>query len=93
MRLNTKCGLSGPPADFERKVTPHWIGQVLHRRLGLKTEKRHGNYVIAATEGPKLTRLLEKYGVAAEDRVAGDSGDLGDFAGGTDPAPVSENAG
>jgi hypothetical protein len=78
--------------DFERKVTPHWIGQVVRRRLGLKTEKRHGNYVIAATEGPKLVRLLEKYGVgAAEDHVAGDSGDFGDFAAGTELAPADIN--
>jgi hypothetical protein len=79
--------------DFERKVTPHWIGHVVRRRLGLKTEKRHGNYVIAATEGAKLTRLLEKYGVTSEDRSAGDFGDVGDIAGGTDPAPMSNNAG
>jgi hypothetical protein len=79
--------------DFERKVTPHWIGHVLRRRLGLKTEKRHGNYMIAATEGPKLTRLLEKYGITSEDRAAGDFQNLGDFAGGTDAAPVSDNAG
>src|SRR5208337_1411600 len=39
--------------DFERKVTPHWIGSVVRRRLGLKTEKRHGNYMIAVTEGAK----------------------------------------
>ena len=79
--------------DFERKVTPHWIGHVIRRRLGLKTEKRHGNYMIAATEGPKLTRLFEKYSIASEDRAAGDSQNLGDFAGGADAAPVSDNAG
>src|SRR5208337_1210935 len=60
--------------DFERKVTPHWIGHVIRRRLGLKTEKRHGNYVIASTEGPKLTRLLEKYGIAEDTRGDRDSG-------------------
>src|SRR5438128_7424703 len=63
--------------DFERKVTPHWVGQVVRRKLGLKTEKRHGTYVIAASEGSKLARLYEKYG------VSGDLGDSGDFAGGT----------
>jgi hypothetical protein len=78
--------------DFERKVTPHWIGHVIRRRLGLKTEKRHGIFVIAATEGPKLTRLLEKYGITAEDRGAGDSGDLGDSAGAPEAPPASENA-
>ena len=62
--------------DFERKVTPHWIGHVVRRRLGLKTEKRHGNYMIATTEGPKVTRLLEKYGIETVNRENGDSGDL-----------------
>jgi hypothetical protein len=65
--------------DFERKVTPHWIGYVVRRKLGLKTEKRHGNFVVAATEGPKLTRLLEKYGITAEP-VTDDLGDLRDSA-------------
>src|SRR3989449_4105584 len=62
--------------DFERKVTPHWIGRIVRRKLGLKTEKRHGSYVIAATEGPKLARLYEKYGVS---NGQGDLGDSGDF--------------
>lgn len=65
--------------DFERKVTPHWMGHVVRRKLGLKTEKRHGSYVIATSEGAKIARLLEKYGVSAGDTQSGDSGDLGDF--------------
>ena len=28
--------------DFERKVTPHWIGYVVRRKLGLKTERTPG---------------------------------------------------
>src|SRR5206468_12844156 len=72
--------------DFERKVTPHWIGQIVRRKLGLKTEKRHGSYVIASSEGPKLARLFEKYG------VSGDLGDSGDFAGGTEPSAPARDA-
>ena len=52
--------------DFERKITPHWIGQVSRRKLGLKTERRREGYVIAASEGPKLARLFEKYGIDGE---------------------------
>lgn len=62
--------------DFERKVTPHWVGYVLRRKLGLKTEKHHGSYVIAASEGPKLKRLFEKYGVSTQHGGLGDSGDF-----------------
>jgi hypothetical protein len=61
--------------DFERKITPHWVGYVIRRKLGLKTERRHGSYFIATSEGPKVGRLLEKYGVAPD---SGDSGDSGD---------------
>src|SRR5213594_2627325 len=50
--------------DFERKVTPHWIGQIVRRKLGLKTERQMGGYVLARAEGPKLARLFEKYGVS-----------------------------
>ena len=63
-------------ADFERKVTPHWVGHIVRRKLGLKTEKRHGSYVVASTEGPKLARLFERYGVSP---TQGDLGDSGDF--------------
>jgi hypothetical protein len=50
--------------DFERKITPHWVGQVVRRKLQLKAERRREGYVIAASEGPKLARLFEKYGIA-----------------------------
>jgi hypothetical protein len=49
--------------DYERKITPHWIVQVVRRKLGLKTERRETGYVIGSGEGPKLARLLEKYGI------------------------------
>src|SRR5438034_7377883 len=52
--------------DFERKVTPHWIGQIVRRKLQLKTQRRREGYVIAASEKPKLARLFEKYGVESD---------------------------
>jgi hypothetical protein len=52
--------------DFERKITPHWVGYVIRRKLGLKTERRRDGYFIAASENAKLTRLYEKYGVAPD---------------------------
>lgn len=52
--------------DFERKVTPHWIGNVVRRKLGLKTERRRDGYFIAASEHTKLARLCEKYGIALD---------------------------
>ncbi|MBI4469803.1 MAG: hypothetical protein HY650_10845 [Acidobacteria bacterium] len=61
--------------DFERKITPHWIGFIIRRKLQLRTERRHGNYVIAPTEGDKLVRLFEKYGIDTPTVDLGDSGD------------------
>lgn len=52
--------------DYERKITPHWIGQIIRRKLQFKTERHRDGYVIAATEGAKLTRLFEKYGIAGD---------------------------
>jgi hypothetical protein len=49
--------------EFTRKVTPHWIGYVIRRKLGLKTERHGGGYIIAGSEGTKLARLGEKYGI------------------------------
>jgi hypothetical protein len=64
--------------DFDRKITPHWVGYIIRRKLGLRTEKRHGNYMIAASEGPKIARLFERYGLNID---SGDSRDSGDSAG------------
>ncbi len=47
--------------DFERKITPHWIGHIVRRKLGLKTDRHRGGYTIADSELPKLARLCEKY--------------------------------
>lgn len=52
--------------DFERKITPRWIGNIIRKKLSLKTRKSHGNFVIPLSEGPKLARLYEKYGVNKE---------------------------
>src|SRR5206468_9883146 len=42
--------------DFERKVTPHWVGRIVRRKLGLKTERTKAGYVLAPAETAKLVR-------------------------------------
>jgi hypothetical protein len=49
--------------DFDRKLTPRWIGQTVRHKLGLKTERTRDGYVVPQAEQPKLARLYEKYGI------------------------------
>lgn len=51
-------------AEYERPVTPKWIGGIIRRKLRLKTHKSgHGVYVVSPDEIPKLKRLYERYGI------------------------------
>ena len=49
--------------EYERKITSKWIGNIIRRKLALKTQKSHGVFVIPPEEVPKLPRLYEKYGI------------------------------
>jgi hypothetical protein len=49
--------------EYDRKITPRWIGSVIRQRLGLATERRQGVYCIASSEKAKLTRLYQKFGL------------------------------
>jgi hypothetical protein len=51
--------------DFDRPVTPKRIGTIIRRKLGLMPEKSHGVFVVPLSDGPKLRRLYEKYGIEA----------------------------
>lgn len=56
--------------EYEKKITVKWIGFIVRRRLGLKTQKSHGVLAIPMSELPKLPRLYEKNGVSpAADEV------------------------
>ena len=49
--------------DYERKITPKWVGGIVRRKLGLKTYKTNGIFVIPEKEFTKLDYLSKKYGV------------------------------
>lgn len=49
--------------EYERKITNHWIGSVLRKRLGLAPQKSHGTFVIPLDDMPRLNRLRKKYGL------------------------------
>jgi len=55
--------------DYDRKVSPKWVGYLLRRKLGLHPEKRHGGiFVIPDSDRAMLSRLFERYGVPTEDK-------------------------
>ncbi len=49
--------------EFERPVTNRYVGQLLRRDLGLMTYKKHGTYVLPASELPKVKQLARRYGL------------------------------
>ena len=54
--------------DYERRITPKWIGFLLRAKLNLKTHKSDGVFVIPPSEQPKLLRLYERYGLVSSDQ-------------------------
>jgi hypothetical protein len=54
--------------DYQRPITPRWIGAQLRKRLSLTAVKSHGTFVIPEIEKGKLEALFRRY-------------DLGDVAG------------
>ena len=55
--------------EYERKITPKWIGYMLRAKLSLKTRKSDGVFVIPPEEQPKLSRLYERYGLVSTDQT------------------------
>ncbi len=66
--------------DYERKVTPKWVGSILRKRLNLRTQRTKEGFTIPAHELPKLRRLYEKYGIdgPAEPQAPADGGEHGE---------------
>ena len=56
--------------EFDRQVTPKWVGATLRKRLGLKPGKSHGVFILGKEELQKLPRLYEKYGLMDEEPTA-----------------------
>jgi hypothetical protein len=63
VRQITKLFIDRYAEDYDRKITPRWIGSIIRRKLQLKTYKSHGVFVLAAGESAKLGQLYAKYGV------------------------------
>jgi len=50
--------------DYEHKVTTRWIGNIIRKKLNLKTHKSHGVYVISHVAKAQLEHLYERYGIS-----------------------------
>src|SRR5215813_5753931 len=53
--------------DYERNVTSKWIGNIIRKKLNLKTQRTRDGYIIPSSELAKLERLYEKYGVTGKE--------------------------
>jgi hypothetical protein len=51
-------------AEFERPITPRYLGSLLRSRLHLASYKTRGNYVVPVSEKAKVDALCPRYGVA-----------------------------
>ena len=50
-------------SEFERPVTPRWVGSILRRKLNLRTYKSHGTFVVPTAERVKVNLLCTRYGI------------------------------
>jgi hypothetical protein len=50
-------------AEYERRVTPRWIGSLVRRRLGLKPSRSTGVFTLGPEEVARLKGLYVRYGV------------------------------
>ncbi|MCG7985350.1 MAG: hypothetical protein JAY90_21720 [Candidatus Thiodiazotropha lotti] len=60
--------------EYERRITPRWIGGIIRRNLQLRTHKSNGLYVLQLSDTTKLNQLYERYGLAHSGH--GDFGDV-----------------
>jgi hypothetical protein len=49
--------------EFERTITPRYVGQIVRKRLRIVTYKTNGVYVVSPSEREKVLFLAERYGV------------------------------
>jgi len=49
--------------DYDRRISPKWIGSLIRRKLHLRPRKIRGVFVINASEFKDISRLYERYGI------------------------------
>ncbi len=75
--------------EYKWKITPKWIGNIVHKRLHLKGLRTRDGYVIPLTEKPRLEQLFEKYGLTDSKAGQGDPPSAPDSTFTSSPKPES----
>lgn len=57
--------------EYERRITPRWIGSVLRRRLGLKPSRSTGIFTLRPEDVARLKSLYARYGIETEPAAVG----------------------
>lgn len=52
-------------ANYDRPITPRYVGSLIRKRLRLFTYKYHGVYVLPITEKLKIEALCARYGISS----------------------------
>lgn len=52
--------------EYERRVTPRWVGSLVRRRLGLRPSRSTGIFTLGPEEVARLSALYVRFGVQAK---------------------------
>lgn len=51
-------------SDYDRPITPRYVGYLLRKRLRVATHKSHGVYSVSLSEKSKVKALCSRYGIS-----------------------------
>lgn len=52
-------------AEYERRVTPRWVGSIVRRRLGLRPSRSTGLFTLGPEDVGRLAALYKRFGIDA----------------------------
>jgi hypothetical protein len=55
--------------EYERRITPRWVGSIVRRRLGLRASRSTGVFTLGPEEVTRLKALYTHYGIAEGDQI------------------------
>ncbi|HEY2091301.1 MAG TPA: hypothetical protein VGJ81_05400 [Thermoanaerobaculia bacterium] len=58
--------------EYERRVTPRWVGSLVRRRLGLKPSRNTGVFTLGPEEVARLASLYKRFGLEPVETVEED---------------------